>query len=309
MKLNLHALALAYLLPLTVAEELRGSSRELIDPENTIVGGSATSSPSWFVHFGNRNCGASLITADIVLTAAHCVESGFPTTVRVAPTISTSTTTDGLEVSVDAANSVIHPLYVGNVALGNDVAIIKLATSVDTNTYAPVTLNCDCNKPGLNAILQLYGYGLTSSGGTQPDNIQTLQTQMQCISSTITYISLLASDTSGACFGDSGGPAVIGNTQMGLASFVRGDCAIGNPDGYARISTYYSWIQEQVCAKGSDTTNFDCSACACARRAVADGFARLYFGAAGTYRAVSSFFGGGGPEPEGDVEVFPMGPR
>ena len=39
----------------------------------TIVGGSQeTNTIPYFVHFGSRACGASLINGDIVLTAAHC---------------------------------------------------------------------------------------------------------------------------------------------------------------------------------------------------------------------------------------------
>lgn len=76
-----------------------------------IVGGSQqTSTISYFVKFeGSVLCGASLISADTVLTAAHCVDGGFPAAVRIAPL----TTADGTVVAVDTANSKIHPDWTG----------------------------------------------------------------------------------------------------------------------------------------------------------------------------------------------------
>jgi secreted trypsin-like serine protease len=54
--------------------------------------------------------------------------------------------------------------------------------------------------------------------------------------------------------GDLGGPLVIWRnnawTQIGIVSFVRPaagvDCAIGSPSGYARVTAFLDWIQDNT---------------------------------------------------------------
>ena len=93
---------LTLLLPVFVLDMAMASDELLrgrrVAENATIVGGSQQTSPiSYFVRFGDFRCGATLITADMVLTAAHCVDGGFPSTVIIAPT----TTSDGTTVAVD----------------------------------------------------------------------------------------------------------------------------------------------------------------------------------------------------------------
>lgn len=47
----------------------------------------------------------------------------------------------------------------------------------------------------------------------------------------------------GTCGGDSGGSVTVNGYSVGIASWVGGDCALGNPDVYARTSNYYYWIR------------------------------------------------------------------
>lgn len=92
-----------------------GSGLRGLQVNSTIIGGSQqTSLIPYFVHFGNGACGGSLITGDMVLTAAHCCQGflgqgeDFPTSVRIGPLLSS----DGLSVNVDTNSSVIHPSFV-----------------------------------------------------------------------------------------------------------------------------------------------------------------------------------------------------
>lgn len=47
----------------------------------------------------------------------------------------------------------------------------------------------------------------------------------------------------GTCGGDSGGSIVVDMVSVGIASWVGVDCAVGNPDVFARTSNYYDWIR------------------------------------------------------------------
>lgn len=186
------------------------------------------------------------------------------------------------------------------------VAVLKLESPVNITEFPVINLNTDCNQPVNCQTMQLYGFGRTSDGGSLSDFLKVLDASYQWFGSGNPYMYVYSSSSTGICQGDSGGPAVIGNTQYGIASFVQGGCASGNADGYARVSTYYTWIQQQVCMKSSDTTNFDCSTFGARRGALRDAVSRAYHGAEGWVQGVASM-AGFGPTNSGDIEVFPMG--
>lgn len=50
----------------------------------------------------------------------------------------------------------------------------------------------------------------------------------------------------GICDGDSGGPLInFKNQLVGVVNWSK-PCAVGHPDGYARLSYYYGWIEKKI---------------------------------------------------------------
>jgi hypothetical protein len=121
------------------------------------------------------------------------------------------------------------------------VAILKLASAVNTTAFPVIKLNDCCDTPFCQGTtMTTYGFGRDTPGGSTTRVLKTLDTQYQSIVSTNTYIAVKASDDSGVCNGDSGGPLILnGDTQVGVTSFVVGGCASGNFDGFARVSSGY----------------------------------------------------------------------
>ncbi len=69
------------------------------------------------------------------------------------------------------------------------------------------------------------------------------------------------------CLGDSGGPLVVAgdddrgadDVQIGIVSWILGDCNKGEPGMYARVSTVYDWIERSVCRHSGNVPEwFDC---------------------------------------------------
>ena len=119
--------------------------------------------------FANSECGGVLITKNMVLTAASCVQSGHPDTVRIGA----FNRTGGTEVGVRCAKS--HPLYVWP-GFQYDIAVLKLEE--DVTTVKTPTLNADLSYPGqVGQDLILAGMGRNSTSGFVSDKLEQIRYQ------------------------------------------------------------------------------------------------------------------------------------
>jgi secreted trypsin-like serine protease len=232
--------------PLT-AESLRPSV-----PAQRIVGGSITSTPQPWVaallQNGRQGCGGSLIAPQWVVTAAHCVSGGAnPTQVRVG---SLNRSSGGQVISI--SQKIIHPSYsTSNINGGNDIALLKLASPVSGITPIGIA----ASAPGTNTAVRLYGWGQTtpqSGGDGGSEQLKQLDTTIIASSSCANYrtgdLCLRGTTSATACYGDSGGPALVGGALVGATSRAGGNnstCGTTNVL-YTSVVYFKNWIGQYV---------------------------------------------------------------
>lgn len=168
---------------------------------------------------GNWFCSGTLIDKDWVLTAAHCITETNETAAKVHVRFDAdelNTGDSGTAVAVAELHA--DPTF-NDVDWDNDIAVIKLATSVTDRAPTPVHRA----QPGFGTSLTDVGYGDASpTGSNQGAGIlrKLDTTTIDCSQAgdpSISNANLLCFDASqhASCYGDSGGPTFI-QTANGL---------------------------------------------------------------------------------------------
>ncbi|KAK1942587.1 Transmembrane protease serine 9 [Phytophthora citrophthora] len=188
---------------------------------------------------GSFLCGGTLITSQFVVTAAHCVDT-FDTGMTISATLGSVVKT--------VSSYTIHPYY--NAAThDNDVAVLKLQTTVDIDVVRLAKADGSDNKVGVTAVA--YGWGNTEDGET---SMSLEKVSLKIISNTkcsppyegisvITKGMMCAWGGEGkdTCQGDSGGPLFSNNALVGIVSFGYQKCGEA-PGVYTRVSYVRDFI-------------------------------------------------------------------
>jgi len=206
-------------------------------------------------------CGGSMITQQIVLTAAHCVPATGPTT-SITATLGVVDLQDPSQVVV-RSNYVIRAPGAGGPP-GDDWALIRLERSVDVPTV-PIATTPEFDS----GTFTVAGWGAAVEGGAQQRFLLKAQVpfidDQQCMSAGSDYLDLVPAeeicagnwDAGGVdtCQGDSGGPllnrddngewVLIGTTSWGI-----GCARPQNPGVYMQASYFSSAILAAAASLG-----------------------------------------------------------
>ncbi|XP_061397786.1 trypsin alpha-like [Musca vetustissima] len=222
--------------------------------DGRIVGGVSTTITAypWQISLqrsGSHSCGGSVYSANIIVTAAHCLQSVSTSVLKVRAG-STYWNSGGVLVSVAAFKN--HEGY-NSRTMVNDIAVIRLSSSLTFgSTIKAIALTT--NAPANGAAAVVSGWGTKASGSSSlPTTLQyvdvNIVSQSQCSSSAYGYGSevkptMICAYAAGkdSCQGDSGGPLVSGGKLVGVVSWGYG-CAFPNyPGVYADVATLRSWV-------------------------------------------------------------------
>uniref|UniRef100_A0A023EM71 Putative serine-type enodpeptidase n=1 Tax=Aedes albopictus TaxID=7160 RepID=A0A023EM71_AEDAL len=247
-------------LNIAVALEAKPRSNVVFDtsspPVNRIVGGTSASAnlfPYQVALFlkGLFNCGGSLITAKWVLTAAHCVISGNQVAHPSLMVVLAGTVYLNRGGVLRTVRRIIPHEGYGNHQ--NDIAVMELQQAYQLGSSISTIALWRTEVPtGSNVII--IGWGRLYTGGPISNVLQynwaTTLPKLACAREYGIIFGLLCLSTSvnnGACFGDSGGPAVYNNQLVGVSSFgsTKG-CGSFIPDVYALVSDYVQWIESRI---------------------------------------------------------------
>lgn len=195
-------------------------------------------------------CSGTLIAPRYVLTAGHC--AGAPGEFSGMRVYTESDVDNGNNNypfagpnSVEAVRWAAHPLYPTAAFFVHDVGMIELAADINLDEYGTLPqadqLDALKTKRGQQDLtFTAVGYGLqqsfpdAASWKTQADRVRYVAhpklIQINVPGFTGDFSMLLSNNahTGGTCFGDSGGPDFLGDTNVvaGVTSFgINGNCA------------------------------------------------------------------------------------
>ncbi|GAA2524794.1 serine protease [Pilimelia columellifera] len=218
------------------------------DPGQRIVGGRPAAEGAYpFMTYLSMGCGGSLISPDIVLSAAHCFEQSSSVTMYTGRVNWRSG-----EMRSSAG------IRKGRTATDRDWAVIKLnrPSTIQTFVKLPTSANLD-SGPMFRAI----GWGATSEGGAGSPTLREVNlpfvSDQQC-REVVAAQEICAGDVRNGqidtCQGDSGGPLLAQHNGawvvVGLTSWGQGCARPGNPGHYTQVSYFLRDIRNAITQLG-----------------------------------------------------------
>ncbi|XP_013178900.1 PREDICTED: collagenase-like [Papilio xuthus] len=201
-------------------------------------------------------CGSSLLSNTRLVTAAHCWWDGRNQARQFTVVLgSVRLFSGGSRINTNRVQ--MHNNWNPRNA-NNDVAVITINSVSFNNNINRIAL-ASGNNDLAGTWADAAGFGITRDGGNIGNNQALSHVRLQVItnavcrntfgSSIIVSSTLCTSGANGrsTCGGDSGGPLVANNRLIGITSFGSPNgCQRGHPAGFARVSSFNSWISSRL---------------------------------------------------------------
>jgi secreted trypsin-like serine protease len=213
---------------------------------------------------GQGLCGASLIGARTILTAAHCPIGSASTVVIMGAHNRLTIEPEQQRQTVPSANYRLHAGY-NSGTLANDIAILiapanwGLTARIQASRLPPAS---QLGNQFAGEVGTSTGWGRTTNGGATSavmrravNNIITNAVCAATYGATVVNAGVICIETNvsnqGTCHGDSGGVLSVQfegqPLQVGVTSFVAAaGCVAGFPSGFERVTHHNAWIQERI---------------------------------------------------------------
>ena len=264
--------ALAAALLITGATSAQNNPKQVDPPaQKDIVGGVQVSISEYPYQIslqttsGFHFCGGSIVNAEWIVTANHCVDGQSASGMRIRAG-ATNKGSGGQTRSV--SQIIMYPGYV-TTSSGKDIALLRLSTPLDLTDpnvatiqwMTPADASAGLTDAGVTSVTS--GWGTLSSGGSSPTNLMAVDVPIvsnadadaaypENITSDQLAAGLLGVGGKDACQGDSGGPLVVKNAAgdgvllAGVTSWGYGCADAQYPGMYARVSSFSSWLSGYV---------------------------------------------------------------
>ena len=211
--------------------------------------------------FEGQFCGGSIIAAQWIATAAHCVVSGSsystPNSIRILAGQATlrNTINSATSRSVAVSNIYVHPLY-DSAAEHDDIALLRLSAPLTLVAGSVQAIGIPTSAPVAGNSELISGWGNRSRVGNnfpvamQKANVSVVA-DSTCIGLYAGYdnAKMVCAGTPSfdkdTCQGDSGGPmARLNGTWVleGITSYGAGCAESPYPGVYTEVYNYRSWI-------------------------------------------------------------------
>ncbi|XP_051861753.1 venom serine protease Bi-VSP [Drosophila albomicans] len=214
-------------------------------------------------------CAGSLISAQFVITSAHCINPTL-TLVRLGAHDLTKAAEQGA-IDYRIRRSIVHENF-DLASIANDIALIELNGEAPSNgDIRPICLPEGNNFQREDAFVGMHpfvaGYGATKHQGATSNVLRDAQVPIvsrqsceQNYKSVFQFVQFsdklicAGSSTVDACQGDSGGPLMMPQLDgggyrfylLGIVSFGYECARPGFPGVYTRVSSYLGWIHNKL---------------------------------------------------------------